>query len=246
MSYKIKLDIFQGPLDLLLFLIRREKLDIYDIPIARITQQYLEYMELMKLLNLDIAGEFLVMASTLMYIKSKMLLPQDEIEEETEDDPRATLVEKLLEYKKFKNAAEHLQMFHEEHKGVYPRKGMGDSGVIFTEDGSEYFETSLFDLISAFKKVLNSVPKDVFHEVIKDKFTVSDKIHDICHMLTEKPKLLFSSLFRLARSKDEIIAIFLALLELIKGRNILVVQKDFFEEIFIIRNIETVSNSLDG
>ena len=242
MTYKVKLDIFAGPLDLLLFLIKRDKIDIYDIPIADITEQYLEYMELMQLLDLEIAGEFLVMAATLIHIKSKMLLPQDEEapEEEEEEDPREELVRRLLEYKKYKEAASQLQQMREEHKNVFLRRGSGDKERIISDDGTEYFEASLFDLITAFRKVLKDIPKETFHEVIKDEFTVGEKIHHIYHILAKESKVLFSHLFKNAKNKNEIIAIFLAILELMKMREILVMQKDYFGEIEVIRNPELV------
>ncbi len=243
MTYKVKLDIFAGPLDLLLFLIKRDKIDIYDIPISEITEQYLEYLELMKLLDLEIAGEFLVMAATLMHIKSKMLLPQEETpDEEEEEDPREELVRRLLEYKKYKEAASELEKMREEHKNVFLRRGSGDKEKIVADDGTEYFEASLFDLITAFKKVLRDIPKETFHEVIKDEFTVGEKIHQIYHVLARDSRILFSSLFKSAKNKNEIIAIFLAILELMKMREILVMQREFFGEIEIIRNPELVKN----
>lgn len=241
MTYKVKLNIFEGPLDLLLFLIKKERIDVYDIPIAGITEQYLSYMELMKLLDLNIAGEFLVMAATLMHIKSKMLLPPEEgQEEEEEEDPREELVRRLLEYKKYKEVATQLQDMRDKSKDIFLRKGAGEKGKFLVDGEDEYFEASLFDLISAFRKVLESVPKEKFHEVIKDAFTVSEKIHGLYHMLAKDPRIRFSALFRAAESKDEIIAIFLAVLELIKLREIFVVQKAFFGEIEIIRNPELV------
>ena len=244
MTYKVKLQIFEGPLDLLLFLIKRDKIDIYDIPIANVTKQYLEYMELMKMLDLEIAGEFLVMAATLIHIKSKMLLPPEEVEEEQqeEEDPREELVRRLLEYKKYKDAADSLQRMHDTHKGVFLREGEGEKGRIISDDGSEYFEASLFDLITAFRKVLKEIPKEAFHKVIKNEFTVSDKIHQIYHLLAERSKILFTSLFKDAKNKDEVIATFLAILELIKMREVFVAQKDFFSDIEIIRNPEVVKS----
>ena len=229
----------------MLFLIKRDKIDISDIPIANITRQYLEYLELMKLLDLEIAGEFLVMAATLMHIKSKMLLPPDETEaeEEEEIDPREELVRRLLEYKKFKDAAERLQEMREGQKDVFLRRGTGAKGKIVAEDGTEYFEASLFDLITSFRKVLKEVPKQTFHKVIRNEFTVSDKIHDIYHLLAKSPRIYFSSLFREAKNKEEVITIFLAILELMKMREVIVVQKDFFGEIEVIRNPELVRSS---
>ncbi len=245
MSYKVKLNIFEGPLDLLLFLIKKEKIDIYDIPISLVTDQYLEYMELMKMLDLDIAGEFLVMAATLIHIKSKMLLPQEELEgeEELEEDPREELVRRLLEYKKYKDAAERLQEMRARNTEVFLRRGAGDKEKVYTEDGVDYFEASLFDLITAFRKVLKDVPKEAFHKVIRNEFSVSDKIHDIYHVLAKTSKMYFSELFKNAKNKDEVIVIFMAILELMKMREIMTVQKGFFGEIEIIRNPELVKSS---
>jgi len=237
-TYKVKLNIFEGPLDLLLFLIRKEKIDIYDIPISRITKQYLEYMELMKMLDLEIAGEFLVMAATLMHIKSKMLLPPEESEEseEAEEDPREELVRRLLEYKKFKDAADKLKKMREEQAGVFMRRGEGEKGKVVSEDGTEYFEASLFDLISAFRKALTSVPKEVFHKVVKNEFSVSDKIHQIYHALAMNSRAKFSSFFGEARNRDEVVVTFLAILELMKMNEIIAVQGAVFGEIELIRN----------
>jgi segregation and condensation protein A len=248
MAYKIKLDFFQGPLDLLLFLIKRDKIDIYDIPISDITRQYIEYLELMKLLDLEVAGEFLVMAATLMHIKSKMLLPEDpETEnEEEEADPREELVRKLLEYKKFKDAAEKLHHLQEKHREMFLREGDGGKALVMSNDFGDCFEASLFDLINAFRKVLKGVPKESFHKVIRNQFTVSDKIHEIYHMLTCNERVLFSDLFKNAGNKDEVIATFLAVLELMKIREILAVQRDFFSEIEIVRNPDVARDAVQN
>jgi len=240
MSYKVKLDVFEGPLDLLLYLIQKEEVDIYDIPISKITDQYLEYLELMQLLDLNIAGEFIVMAATLMHIKSKMLLPPDQTEEEkVEEDPRAELVRRLIEYKKFKEAASQLSAMESQHKHFFARVGTGVKPEELPKE-EEYFEASLFDLITAFTKVLKDIPKDVFYKVVKDEFTVSEKIHDILHMLVDRKSLFFTDLFKAAKHKFEIITIFLAVLELIKIKEIVVVQSSTFAEIEIIRNVETI------
>jgi segregation and condensation protein A len=241
MSYKVKLDVFEGPLDLLLYLIQKEEVDIYDIPISKITDQYLEYLELMKLLDLNIAGEFIVMAATLMHIKSKMLLPPDQAEEaKAEEDPRAELVRRLLEYKKFKEAASELSHMESHQKHFFARvaPGVKPEGI---KSEPEFFEASLFDLITAFTKVLKDIPKDAFYQVIKDEFTVSEKIHDILHMLVDKKKMLFTELFKVAKNKFEIVTIFLALLELIKIREVVVMQAAPFAEIEIIRNLEAMN-----
>jgi len=243
MAYKVKLDVFEGPLDLLLYLIQKEEVDIYDIPIAKITDQYLEYMELMQLLDLNIAGEFLVMAATLMHIKSKLLLPPDETEgaEDQEADPRAELVKRLLEYKKFKEAASELSERESTQKHFFARVGSGINMDELPPAEDKFFEASLFDLITAFTKVLKDVPKDAFYQVVKDEFTVSEKIHDILHLMTERKSMLFTELFRTARNKFEIITMFLAVLELIKMKEIIVRQSFQFADIEVIRNTETIA-----
>jgi segregation and condensation protein A len=241
MTYKVKLEVFEGPLDLLLYLIKKEEIDIYDIPIARITDEYLEYLELMQLLDLTIAGEFLVMAATLIHIKSKMLLPPDQTEQEQEEeDPRAELVKRLLEYKKFKEAASALGQMESHQKHLFPRVGPGIDISELPASEEEFIEASLFDLITAFTKVLKDIPKEAFHKVVKDEFTVSEKIHDILHMLCDRKTILFTELFRAAKNKFEVITIFLAILELIKIREIGVRQLATFGEIEIIRNVEPI------
>lgn len=244
MSYKIKLQIFEGPLDLLLYLVKKDHLNIYDIPIKEVTQQYLRYLNLMQLLDLNIAGEFLVMASTLMQIKSKMLLPQRdetqiEAQQEEEEDPRAELVRRLLEYEKFKEIAENLRQRESNQREVFKRpKGQLDKGL---EDNKEvYFEASLFDLITAFSQALKDVPKELFYEVIKDEFTIEEKIHQILHLLLTSPHARLSELFRQAKNKMEIIVIFLSILELIRLKEILARQKELFGEIEISRNRENI------
>ena len=236
MTYKVQLPVFEGPLDLLLYLIKRDEINIYDIPIAKITDQYVDHLEVMQLLDLEIAGEFILMAATLMHIKSKMLLPAEDKEEEApeEADPREELVRRLLEYKTFKDAAGGLKDMRARQRDSFTR--LPGAEVVSPEEGESGFEASLFDLITAFGKVLKEIPKDRFHEVIKDEFTVSDKIHDILHILVEKTTIFFRDLFKNTRSKDEIVAIFLALLELVKLREIIVKQKAPFAEIEITRN----------
>lgn len=237
MSYKIKLQVFEGPLDLLLYLIKKDQLNIYDIPMVQVTDQYIQYLELMELLDLDIAGEFLVIAATLLHIKSKMLLPPDPNEqpEEEEEDPRLDLVEKLLEYKRFKEAAQHLRGREKMRQDVFTRRINEQE-----EKGEVYFEASLFELISAFSKALKDIPKDIFYEVIKDEFTVEEKIHQILHLLFEQPKVHLSELFNQAKNKLEIVATFLAILELIKIKEIRIIQTQIFGEIQIIRNEENI------
>jgi len=242
MSYKIKLEIFEGPLDLLLYLVKKEHLNIYDIPIAKVTEQYLQYLELMKLLDLNIAGEFLVMAATLMQIKSKMLLPIDEsakAEEEQPEDPRAELVRRLLEYDKFKEIAQNLKEREINQQEVFKRPKLQDKDAALDETPA-YFEASIFDLITAFTQALNEVPKELFYEVIKDEFTIEEKIHQILHLLLDLPSVLLSELFKQSKNKLEIIVSFLSILELIRLKEIIARQRTLFGEIEIVRNKENI------
>lgn len=236
MSYKIKLEIFEGPLDLLLYLVKKDHLNIYDIPIAKVTEQYLQYIDLMKLLDLNIAGEFLVMAATLMQIKSKMLLPAQEAEgAQEQEDPRAELIKRLLEYEKFKEIAENLRQRELEQKEVFKRPKVEIDKELSSEK-EVYFEASIFDLINAFSKALEEIPRNIFYEVIKDEFTVEEKIHDILHLLLVEEKMALSGLFGKAKNKLEVIVIFLAILELIRMKEIIALQKGVFEEIEVSRN----------
>lgn len=242
MSYKIKLEIFEGPLDLLLYLVKKEHLNIYDIPIAQVTEQYLKYLELMRLLDLNIAGEFLVMAATLIQIKSKMLLPQppQEITEQEQEDPRLELARRLAEYQKFKEIAQELKRMEENQQQVFKRPKTEPISLP-GEDKEVYFEASIFDLISVFQEALKEVPKELFYEVIKDEFTIEEKIHQILHLLLDEPKIRLLNLFNKAKNKFEIIVTFLAILELIRLKEILVRQKVLFGEIEILRNKDNIS-----
>lgn len=236
-KYKIKLEVFEGPLDLLLYLVRKDHLNIYDIPIATITEQYLEYLELFKLLDLEIAGEFLVMAATLMKIKSQMLLPCEEKSLEEEIDPREELVEKLLEYQRYKEVAQLLRQHEEKQKDVFKRQS---SQLSNAQDKEVYFEASLFELINAFSKALSEIPKDLFIEVIKDEFTVAQKTHDILHLLLVRSKLKLGELFKEAKNKLEMVATFLAILELMRLREVTVIQDNIFSEIEIVKNTNNI------
>jgi len=236
MSYKVRLEIFEGPLDLLLYLVKKDHLNIYDIPIAKVTEQYLKYLELMQLLDLNIAGEFLVMAATLMQIKSKMLLPAEEATVTEEEDPRAELVRRLLEYEKFKEVAETLRQREAGQQEVFKRPKSEVSKIEDRSTGEVYFEASIFDLINAFTKALEEVPKDLFYEVIKDEFTIESKVHEILHLMMIGPRKSVAELFSKAKHKMEVIVIFLAILELIRVKEIVILQKGLFSEIEIMRN----------
>ncbi len=236
MQYQVKLDIFEGPLDLLLYLIKKNEVDIYDIPIALITAQYLEYLDLMKELNLDIAGEFLVMASTLIKIKSQTLLPPAEGIGEGEEaaDPRAELMEHLLEYERYKDAAQQLVTRELLEKDIFTRLQIDGPGE---EKGDEevLIEASLFDLVDALRRVIQrkDLPEN-FMGVAVDKITVRDKIVSILQQLKEVPQLVFQSLFDPLVTKYEIVVAFLAVLELIRLRAIRVFQVQPYGEIRIV------------
>ena len=242
MTYKIRLEIFEGPLDLLLYLIRKNDIDIRDIPIAQITEQYMQYIELMKMLDLDIIGDFLVMAATLMQIKSRLLLPPDPNEQEAPMDPREELTERLLEYEKFKEAAETLRNKELERQNFFARMMATEAAKELREEAKEiYFEANLFDLINALTEALRKAPEEVIHEIIKEEFTVEDKIHQILHRLLDRPAVMINELFGKCRHKMEIIVTFLAVLELIRLKEIKAVQKRLFGEIEIQRNKENIA-----
>ena len=236
-EYKVRLEIFEGPLDLLLYLIKKEELDIYDIPIERITQQYLEYLELMRLLDLEIAGEFLVMAATLMYIKSRTLLPEDQrTAEDVEEgeDPRWELVRQLVEYKKFKDAAEQLAAREVQRQDIFARTPADPKLPV--EPSLTMGEVSLFDLINAFNEVLKRATKrEDFREILDEHFTVAEKIEMILRRIAQSARLAFQELFDQAASRTEIVVTFLAVLELIRLQQIAVRQLQPFAEIEIVR-----------
>jgi segregation and condensation protein A len=236
MNYTVKLDIFEGPLDLLLYLIRKNEVDIYDIPIALITEQYLEYLDLMTVLNLDIAGEFLVMAATLAKIKSKMLLPPsvDDEDGEEEGDPRAELMEHLLEYQQYKEVADQLKKRELLEKDIFTRI-QAEEHIPELDKNSTVIEASLFDLVDALKKVIErkDLPGNLM-EVAVEKISVRDKIAEILSTVKENQQIIFQSLFDGLSTKYEIIVAFLALLELIRLRAIKVFQVHPHGEIRVI------------
>jgi segregation and condensation protein A len=235
-EYKVKLEIFEGPLDLLLYLVKKEEVDIYDISLERITQQYLEFMEAFKALDLELAGEFLVMASNLLYLKSRSLLPVDQQPPEAEaeeDDPRWELIRQLVEYKKFKEAAAALGHREALQNSVFARMADG------TESPPErpLGEVSIFDLINAFNKVLKRLAPatEDLREIFEENFTVSDKIDLIMKMTNGGVPLKFSELFANAAARAEIVVTFLALLELVRLKQLRCAQEGPFGEIELRR-----------
>jgi segregation and condensation protein A len=232
-GFHFNLPVFNGPLDLLLHLIKDQKIDIYDIPIIQITRQYLDYIEFMKELNLEIAGEFLVTAATLIHIKSKMLLPPDEEEkEEAVEDPRAELVQRLLEYQSFKDSSRHFRKREDIWKTIFHRSAT-DSDSIEFEPEPVLFEASVFDLISAFQKLLQKAPPEVL-EITRETLTVTDRINFIVERMENEDGVRFEDLFDEGYTKTTLIVTFLALLELVRLGLIKTYQEKAFGPVWIL------------
>jgi segregation and condensation protein A len=237
-EYKVKFEVFEGPLDLLLYLIKKEEVDIYEVNLTQLATQFIEYIEVMRLLDLEIAGEFLVMASTLMYIKSRELLPVDQQVvaegEEEDDDPRWELIRQLVEYKKFKDAAAQLQTLELRQEQVYPRLPVKPE--FGREEPQGKAQASLFDLLNAVNAILKRiVEREDLRDIFEDKWTVSEKIEDIMKEMSRRPSLKFSALFARATSRTEVVVTFLAMLELIRLKQIVATQNSPFGEIELVR-----------
>jgi segregation and condensation protein A len=229
LDYTFRLEGFEGPLDLLLHLIQKNELDIFNIPIALVTEQYLEYLQLIKVLNLDVAGEYLLMASTLLYIKSKMLLPKSLEGEEEEEDPRAELVRRLLEYQRYKEAAGELEKRPMLDRDVFIRLMATELEEVPEE---ESIEVNLFELLEAFRQVLERVRADTVHEVILEHLSVEDKIQEILTLLgRENRSMAFHRLFPEQASRRVVVITLLAILELVKMKRIRIFQLVPFETI---------------
>jgi segregation and condensation protein A len=248
-DYKVKFEVFEGPLDLLLYLIRKEEVDIYEVNLTRLATQFIEYIETMRVLDLEIAGEFLVMAATLMYIKSRELLPADqqvEVEGEEEgEDPRWELIRQLVEYKKFKDAAAQLQVLEAEQENVFPRRPGKPEFAPDTLPPRP--EVSLFDLVNAVSVVLKRFARrEEAREIFEDQWTVSEKIEQLMRLIAERAPLKFSELFEGMISRSEVVCTFLALLELIRLRQLVAFQKEAFGEIEIGRGPGAAATSAPG
>jgi segregation and condensation protein A len=215
--YKIKLDQFEGPLDLLLFFIKRDELNIYDIPISQITSEFLEYVNLIKLMDLEVAGDFILMASTLMHIKVRMLLPREVDERGEEIDPRAELIRALLEYKKYKEVAEDLTFFESNQRKLSSRGSFSADAI----EAPPEFEillknVSIYDLAKAFKKAIEGIKPAAVHEIQKINVSIDEQIQYILNRVSEKGEIHFLSLVHGMKEKIRIVITFVALLELTK------------------------------
>jgi segregation and condensation protein A len=234
-DYKVKLEVFEGPLDLLLYLIKQDEIDIYDISLERITSQYLEYLQAFKELNIELAGEFIVMAANLIYLKSRSLLPLDQQppeEDAGEDDPRWELIRQLIEYKKFKEAAAELHSRALEQERIFPREAARSLAI---QEPLRLGEVGIFQLINAFQTVVKRIEaREDVQEIFGERFSVSEKIDAILQRVATGTRLRFSDLFGAAVSRVEVVVTFLALLELIRLKQVRAVQKNIFEEIEIL------------
>ena len=237
MTYQCKLKIFEGPLDLLLHLLKEQKMDIYDIPIAEITKQYLGYLELMQEMNLELVGEYLVMAAELARIKSKTLLPAPEIDEESDfsggEDPRAELMRRLREYQRYRDAAFELRMKEHDRQQIFSRGG--EIEIEESSENRELIEVSVFDLFKAYQKVLDTKSLEKDYEIEITEMSVTDRIQYILDILNSSDSVTFESFFTVLNRKQEIIVTFLAILELMRLKLLRVQQSQHFETIRIYK-----------
>lgn len=233
----VKLDVFEGPLDLLLYLIKKNKMDIYDIKISLITEQYIRYIDKMRELDMDIATEFLVMSSTLMYIKSKMLLPVEKVEEDEIDveNPKDALVEKLVKYKIYKEVAKRLSK--KENEMSYAFKRNTSKEVNMYSNKEYFFDFSFYEMLKYYKKLMDKQKNANFHEVLKEDFTVEDKINYFKKFFEYKDNVSLKEIVEKSSSKMEIVVYFLAILELVRTKILKVRQNENYGDIWIYKNI---------
>ena len=232
----VKIAVYDGPLELLLDLIKKNEMDIFNIQVAEITRQYLDYLSELKRLDLEIAGDFLVMAATLVYIKSKMILPEDNVEDDEEGgDPRAELVRKLLEYQAFKEAAKELGLLETERGKVFTRQIADYYLADLTAEDAEIdtFSANLFDLLSAFQKVISQKGRENMHEVYEEVISIEEKMAQMKDALMERKRVLFTEMFSVHWTRNELIASFLALLEIVRSKFARVFQDQQFGDILL-------------
>lgn len=237
--FAVQLDNFSGPLDLLLHLIKKNEVEIVDVPIAEITTQYLAVIDTMQTLNLDVAGEFLLMAATLLHIKSRMLLPQiaeDGAEEEEEEDPRAELVRRLLEYQKYKEASLQLDDLPQLNRELFAR--IAPEPEVVEEGEGEFVAVGLYDLLQALQQLLKERPEPSIHEVSAEQLSVADRINQILGALQGQQSISFRELFPAGVNRHEVIVSFLAMLELVKMRLVRLLQSQRFGSIWISPAVE--------
>jgi segregation and condensation protein A len=249
-EYKVQFEVFEGPLDLLLYLIKKEEVDIYEVNLTKLATQFIEHVDLMRAFDLEVAGEFLVMASTLMFIKSRELLPVEQqvvVEGEDEgEDPRWELIRQLVEYKKFKDAAAQLQTLEARQENVFPRL---PGKIEFTNEAAPAKpEVGIFDLLNAVNSVLKRFQQKEAgtREIFEDKWTVSEKMEFVLATISERGGVKFSELFATAANRSEVVCTFLALLELIRLKQLACVQPEAFDEIVISRAVTPVAPAVEN
>lgn len=228
LDYKVQLDAFEGPLDLLLYLVKKEDIDVYDIPISHVLSEYLKYIDLARELNIDLAGDFLEMAAELAYIKSRLLLPESTAEEEEGPDPRAELVARLLEYQKYKEAAQSLLQRPLLGKDVFTR-----TAPLLVEEESPDLDIDLLSLLSAFERVLKKIPKDQVHEVFRERVGVAERVMELANFLKGRDQVRFEDLFTENRTRQDVVVTFLAILEMARQKLLRVVQGLVYGEIVV-------------
>jgi segregation and condensation protein A len=240
--YKIKLEHFEGPLDLLLFFIKRDELDIYDIPISTITKEFLDYVKIIQMLDLETAGDFILMASTLMHIKVRMLLPRELDEKGEEIDPRAELIAALLEYKRYKEMSEELGFLESNQRKLSFRGDFSKDAKVSVPDYEILLKNvTLYDLAKAFKKAFDNAKPEVVHEIIRINITVDEQVQYIFKKLEEFDEMHFMSLIDGMKERIRIVITFVALLELVKMQQIGIKESPDFNE-FIIYKLEHGQN----
>ncbi|MGQ9896597.1 MAG: segregation and condensation protein A [Acidobacteriota bacterium] len=229
-EYRVRLEVFEGPLDLLLYLIKRHEIDITDIPMAQITAEYLAYVQALRELDFDVAGEFLVMAATLIHIKSQMLLPApaESVVNAVADDPRAELVRQLLEHRRYRAVAEDLWMRYELEQGVYSRR-------VRENAAPEEVNVTVFDLLETFKRILDRRRRQLELTIAHEAMTQAQKLAELRSLLAEQPRLDATQLFEAARTKREMVCLFLAILELLREGVVRFIQAETFGRIYLER-----------
>ena len=237
--FKVKLDSFEGPLDLLLFFIKRDELDIYDIPISYITNEFLKYLELIKILDLEQAGDFILLASTLMHIKVRMLLPKEIDEKGEEIDPRADLVKQLLEYKRYKEMADEFVFFESEQRKLFFRGNLNlDEKSTFDDTGLLLKNITVFDLARAFQKIMSNLKPEPVHQIKRIPVSIEDQMDFIRNQLLIEKRVIFSRMVTGLKIKIQIVYTFIALLEMVKMQLIGIKESDNFNdfEIYELEN----------
>ena len=237
MSYKINIDDFEGPLDLLLFFIQRDKLNIYDIPISKISHDFLDYISELNNMDIEVGADFIYMASTLIKIKSKMLLPKDASESEEVIDPRYDLTFQLIEYKKFKNISNHLLNISKDYSNRHKIKAVKEYQTIDSKTNGVYIgKFNLYDIIKMYSHLIEELPDKGFYKLDKEEFSTTNQIKLIKNKILNKKRILFSSIIKLVKSKAYIVCTFVAILEMIRNKEIKIEQKNSFSEIYIINS----------